>query len=100
MKNNTQKTNLNKQEYFAHLCNTNAFFVAHQDANHLNAQDVIYDLLRSAKNISIVTCNCFGEDSVQLVIHDAIVCSLIFEIQTKLAMIEKLLPLAFQKEEL
>lgn len=100
MKNKTQRPNLNKQNYFAHLCNTNAFFVAHKDANHLNAQDVIYDLLRSAKNISIVTCNCFGEDSEQLVINDAIFCNLISEIQTKLAIIEKLLPLAFQKEEL
>ncbi|EXE78011.1 MULTISPECIES: hypothetical protein [Acinetobacter calcoaceticus/baumannii complex] len=92
--NNTRKPNPINKDYFPLLCLTNEFFVPHKDANHLNAQDVVVDLVNSAKNISIATWNCF-EDGEKLVMKGEIVANLIFEIQTKLEMIEKILPLAF-----
>ena len=69
----------------------------HEDSNHLNAQDVVRNLVSSAKNISIATYNCF-EDGKELAIKGEIVAELIFELQTKLEMIEKILPLAFKRE--
>ena len=86
-----------KKEYFPELCTTTAFFVPHEDSNHLNAQDVVRNLVSSAKNISIATYNCF-EDGKELAIKGEIVAELIFELQTKLEMIEKILPLAFKRE--
>ncbi len=85
----------NQKEYFPELCNTSDFFVPHKNSNHLNAQDVVVDLVNSAKNISMATWNCF-EDGDKLVMKGEIVANLIYEIQTKLEMIEKILPLAFE----
>ena len=79
------------------LGNTADFFAPHADANHLNAQDVVCHLVSSAKNISTATWNCF-EDGKTLVIKGEVVANLIFELQTKLEMIEKILPLAFEWE--
>ena len=87
----------NQKEYFPELCTTTAFFVPHADSNHLNAQDVVQNLVSSAKNISIATYNCF-EDGRELAINDEIVADLIYELQTKLEMIEKILPLAFKRD--
>lgn len=84
-----------KKPYSASLGLTSEFFIPHQDANYANAQDVIHFLVSSAKNISIASWNCF-EDGERLVIKDKVVADLIFEIQTKLEMIEKLLPMAFE----
>ena len=86
-----------KKEYFPELCTTTAFFVPHEDSNHLNAQDVVCSMVSSAKNISIATYNCF-EDGKELAIKGEIVAELIFELQTKLEMIEKILPMAFEWE--
>lgn len=96
--NNTQKPNPINKDYFPLLCLTSEFFVPHKDANHLDAQDVIFDLVNSAKNMSIATWNCF-EDGEKLVMKGEIVANLISEIQTKLEMIEKILPLAFEGDE-
>lgn len=96
--NNTQKPNPINKDYFPLLCLTSEFFVPHKGANHLNAQDVIFDLVNSAKNMSIATWNCF-EDGEKLVMKGEIVANLISEIQTKLEMIEKILPLAFEGDE-
>ncbi len=98
MPKNTQKPNPINKDYFPLLCLTSEFFTPHKDANHLNAQDIVIDLVNSAKNISTATFNCF-EDGRDLVINGEIVASLISDIQTKLEMIEKILPLAFQSEE-
>ena len=87
----------NQKEYFPELCTTTAFFVPHADSNHLNAQDVVQNLVSSAKNISIATYNCF-EDGRELAINDEIVADLIYELQTKLEMNEKILPLAFKRD--
>jgi hypothetical protein len=87
----------NQKEYLSKLSTTTAFFVPHKDANHLNAQDVIYELVGSTKDISIATFQCF-EGGNKLMIKDEIVANLIYEIQTKLEMIEKILPMAFQSE--
>lgn len=75
------------------------FYIAHPKANYSNAQDVVYSMVSSAKNISIATWNCF-EDGRELTINGEVVADLIYELQTKLEMIEKILPLAFQAEEI
>lgn len=98
MPNSNQKPTPNNKDYLPTLCLTSEFFVPHKDANHLNAQDVLFDLVNSAKTISIATWNCFGEDGQKLVVKGEVVSNLIFEIQTKLEMIEKILPLAFESE--
>ncbi len=97
MPNSIQKPNPNNKDYLPLLCLTNEFFVPHAEANHLNAQDVIFDLVNSAKNISVATWNCFDDENGKMVlsINADIVSDLIFEIQTKLEMIQKILPLAF-----
>lgn len=88
--------NQNKPEYNC-LIGCTSDFVPHSEANHLNAQDVIHSLVAGAKDISIATFNCF-DGGTKLVIKDEIVANLIYEIQTKLEMIEKLLPMAFEYE--
>lgn len=77
---------------------TSAFFAPRAEANYLNAQDVAYELVASAKDISIATFQCF-EGGNKLMIKAEIVANLIAEIQTKLEMIERILPLAFESEE-
>ncbi|MDV2438010.1 hypothetical protein QR665_00620 [Acinetobacter gerneri] len=96
--NNTQKPNPINKDYFPLLSLTNEFFVPHKDANHLNAQDVVNNLVTSAKNISFATWNCF-EDGETLVVNDGVVADLIHEIRTKLEMIEKILPMAFGDDD-
>ena len=86
-----------KPKYNSLIGCTSDFFVPHSEANHLNAQDVIHSLVAGAKDISIATFNCF-DGGTKLVIKDEIVANLIYEIQTKLEMIEKLLPMAFEYE--
>ncbi|ENT3301991.1 hypothetical protein ABTF00_11500 [Acinetobacter baumannii] len=87
-----------KKAYNPSLGNTTAFFAPHPEANHLNAQDVAYELVASAKDISITTFQCFDGGN-KLMINAEIVANLIIEIHTKLEMIEKILPLAFESEE-
>ncbi|RSE22418.1 hypothetical protein [Acinetobacter johnsonii] len=87
-----------KKTYNPSLGYTSAFFAPHAEANHLNAQDVAYELVASAKDISIATFQCFDGGN-KLVIKAEIVANLIAEIQTKLEMIERILPLAFESEE-
>ncbi|WP_166170172.1 hypothetical protein [Acinetobacter sp. SA01] len=83
--------------YNPDLGTTSAFFAPHHEANHLNAQDVAFELVASAKDISIATFQCF-EGGNRLMIKAEIVANLIIEIQTKLEMIEAILPLAFESE--
>lgn len=89
---------INNKPYDSSLCDTSSFYVPHKDANHLNAQDVVASLVSSARNISIATWNCF-EDGHTLHIKHEIVAELIHEVKTKLEMIEKILPLAFESQE-
>mgnify|MGYP001594717108 CR=1 FL=1 len=89
--------NQNKPKYNCLIGSTSEFFVPHSEATHLNAQDVVHSLVASAKDISIATFQCF-EDGNKLMIKDEIVANLIYEIQTKLEMIEKILPMAFEYE--
>ena len=96
-KQNTPLENQNEPKYNSLIGCTSEFFVPHSEANHLNAQDVIHNLVTGAKDISIATFNCF-DGGTKLVIKDKIVANLIYEIQTKLEMIEKLLPMAFEYE--
>lgn len=90
--------NQNPKKYLIDLCDVTAFYVPHKNANYLNAQDVIADLVNSAKNISIATFNCF-ENGNRLTINDEIVANLVCEIQKKLEMVENLLPMAFDRQE-
>lgn len=87
-----------KKTYNPSLGSTSAFFVPDTEANHLNAQDVAYELVASAKDISIATFQCF-EGGNKLMINAEIVANLIIEIHTKLEMIEAILPMAFDGEE-
>lgn len=87
-----------KKTYNPSLSYTSAFFAPHLEANNLNAQDVAYELVTSAKDISIATFQCFDGGN-KLMIKAEIVANLIAEIQTKLEMIEQILPLAFESEE-
>lgn len=87
-----------KKTYNPSLGYTSAFFAPRAEANYLNAQDVAYELVASAKDISIATFQCFDGGN-KLVIKAEIVANLIAEIQTKLEMIERILPLAFESEE-
>ena len=87
-----------KKQYQSELGHTKAFFVPHPNANHLNAQDVAYELVVSTKDLSTVIFNCF-DDGNKLAIKDEIVANLICEIQTKLEMIEAILPMAFGDKE-
>ena len=89
--------NQNKPKYNCLIGSTSEFFVPHSEANHLNAQDVVHSLVTGAKDISIATFQCFDGGN-KLMIKDEIVANLICEIQTKLEMIEKLLPMAFEYE--
>jgi hypothetical protein len=89
--------NQNKPKYNCLIGSTSEFFIPHSEATHLNAQDVVHSLVASAKDISIATFQCF-EGGNKLMIKDEIVANLIYEIQTKLEMIEKILPMAFEYE--
>ena len=84
--------------YKPELSCTQAFFIPHPDANHLNAQDAVQSLVTSTKDLSIAVFNCF-DGGTKLVIKDEIVANLIYEIQTKLEMIEAILPMAFNDGE-
>ncbi|WP_180072391.1 hypothetical protein [Acinetobacter sp. YH12075] len=90
--------NQTKKTYKPELGCTQAFFVPHPDANHLNAQDAVHSLVTSTKDLSIAVFNCF-DGGTKLVIKDEIVANLIYEIQTKLEMIEAILPMAFGDKE-
>lgn len=91
--------NLNsKKIYNVSLGRIEDFYIPHPEANYLNAQDVIHSLLAQAINTSKTTQNCFDEDS-KLDISSEIVSNLIWTIQTKLEMIEKILPMAFENNE-
>lgn len=93
-----QKPSSKNKPYFSKLGLQGEFFTPHKDANHINAQDVIVDLVGRAKDISVATWNCF-EDGKDLTIKGEIVANLIYEIQTKLELIEKILPMAFGYQE-
>lgn len=76
-----------------------SFYIPHPEANYLNAQDVIHSLLVQVRNTAIATQGCF-EDGEKLDVSPCVVSNLIWTIQTKLEMIEKILPLAFQGKEI
>jgi len=71
-------SNSNKKPYNPSLSDISAFFVPHKEANHLNAQDVVCTLVKS------------------VAIKGEVVADLIYELQTKLELIEKILPFAFE----
>ena len=92
--------NQNKKPYNSLLGCTSEFFVPHSEANHLNAQDVIHDLLARAISTSTITWLMFEDRDGKMVnaANDNLVANMLFDIQTKLEMIEKILPMAFEYE--
>lgn len=88
--------NSNKPHNF-NLNYIESFYIPHPEANHVNAQEIVFGLVSSAKDISSATFQCFDGGN-KLIIKAEIVANLIAEIQTKLEMIEKILPLAFESE--
>lgn len=86
-----------KKPYNPALGCIESFYIPHPEANHSNAQDVIHSLLGQALNTAIATQGCF-EDGEKLDVSACVVSNLIWTIQTKLEMIEKILPLAFESE--
>ena len=90
----------NQKPYNSSLGCTSEFFVPHSEANHLNAQDVIHDLLARAISTSTVTWLMFEDRDGKMInaANDDLVANMLFDIQTKLEMIEKLLPMAFEYE--
>ena len=87
-----------KKPYNANLGCIESFYIPHPEADYANAQDVVYSMVSSAKNISIATWSCF-KDGRELAVKGEVVADLIYELQTHLEMIERILPLAFQGEE-
>ncbi|POU19366.1 hypothetical protein C3420_13845 [Acinetobacter sp. ACNIH3] len=73
--------------------NASIFFIAYPEENHLNAQDVAFELVSGSKNISIATFQYFKNDD------DLISDEKIIELQTQLEMIEQVLPLVFESGE-
>ena len=92
--------NQNKPKYNCLIGSTSEFFVPHSEANHLNAKDVIHDLLARAISTSTVTWLMFEYRDGKMVnaANDDLVANMLFDIQTKLEMIEKILPMAFEYE--
>ena len=87
-----------KKPYNVNLGFIPDFYIPHPESNHLNAQDIVHALLVQALNTAIATQSCF-EDDGKLDISPYVISNLIWTIQTKLEMIERILPLAFQGEE-
>ena len=68
-------TELENKKYNSKLGSVDTFFIPHPGANHLNAQDVAFELVASAKDISIATFQCF-EGGNRLMISAEIVANL------------------------
>lgn len=99
-KQNKPLENQNEPKYNVLMGCTSEFFVPHSEANHLNAQDVIHSLVARAISTSTVTWLMFEDRDGKMVnaANDDLVANMLFDIQTKLEMIEKLLPMAFEYE--
>lgn len=93
---NAQVKNVEK-EYKPELAELPEYFVQHVDSNHLNAQDVVYTLLEQAKNLATVgqLLHMDGEDGY--LVKDEILCNLFWDIATKLELLNKQLPKAFNQ---
>lgn len=93
-------SNSNKKPYNSSLSFTPEFFVPHKEANHLNAQDVLRQLLEHSLSVTTATWLMFEEQDGKMVntANDNLVANMLLSIQTQLGMVEKILPLAFQDE--
>lgn len=90
--------NLNSENKNLSLSSIEEFYIPHPNADFLDVQDVIHSLLNQSISTSFATRCCF-EDSGELNIDPSIVFDLIWSVQTKLEMIEKILPLAFENKQ-
>lgn len=73
------------------------FFSLNPNANTQNAQDIVHILLTQSLNVTFATLNCFDDEDGELIsrVQDDVIANLLFDIQTKLELIEKVLPFAF-----
>ncbi|MHA3081287.1 hypothetical protein [Acinetobacter sp. ANC 5502] len=73
------------------------FFSLNPNANTQNAQDIVHLLLTQSLNVTFATLNCFDDEDGELIsrVQDDVIANLLFDIQTKLELIEKVLPFAF-----
>lgn len=85
------------KKYNPSLSTATRFFVPHAQANSENAHEVIFELVGNAKDISIAAFQCFDGGTHLLIKHE-VMANLIAQIQTKLEMIEQLLPMLEIKE--
>lgn len=91
-------SNLNsKKPYNPALCNVDEFYIPHAEANHLNAQDVIHSLVTQAKTLATIGVCQYEQEDKQTVckMNNEHMQNLLWDIQTKLDMINKILPTAF-----
>lgn len=73
------------------------FFSLNPNAKTQNAQDIVHILLTQSLNVTFATLNCFDDEDGELIsrVQDDVIANLLFDIQTKLELIEKVLPFAF-----
>ena len=86
-----------KKAYNPSLGSAETFFVPHKDSNHLNAQDVIHSLVAQSLSATTVTWLMLEEQDGRMVntANSDLVANMLWDIQTKLEMITKILPMAF-----
>lgn len=89
-----------KKPYNPSLCNVTAFFVPHPEANHLNVRDALHQLVTQSLSATTATWLMFEDQDGRMVnkANGDLIANMLFDIQTKLEMIEKILPLAFESE--
>ena len=86
-----------KKIYNPSLACTPEFYIPHPESNHLNAQDVIHSLVTQSLSATTVTWLMFEEQDGRMVntANSDLVANMLWDIQTKLEMITKILPMAF-----
>ena len=91
---NAKVKNVDK-DYNVELCDIKEYFVQHEDSNHLNAQDIVHNLLEQAKNLSTVGRALHMDGGDGYIVNDEILYTLFWDIETKLELIDKQLSKAF-----
>ena len=86
-----------KKTHNLDLAYTADFYVPHPNADLLDARDVIHSLVTQSLSATTVTWLMFEDQGGRMVntANDSLVANMLWDIQTKLEMIEKILPMAF-----
>lgn len=86
-------------EYDISKCEVSNFFIVSEKAINLNAQDVLHTLISQAKNLTILGGLQFSDEvgsKVTCDVNPQIIVNLLWDIQTKLELMEKSLEVAFK----